>query len=140
MKKGGVDMATTYRKKYCDDVMLHFSQMRKNKKGDIVGVPSFLTFAESLGVTVLHLEKWRRDHGEFDKACDDASEILRQLLIDAALNGAVNVSAAKFILSHEFGMGVSSRKDKEALGDGFSDADRALMQNLLKRLGCDEVG
>lgn len=132
-------MATSYRKKYCDAVISHFSVMRKNEKGQIVGAPSFVSFAESIGVSLSLLEKWRRDYIEFDKACEDATEILRQLLIDGALSGTVNVSAAKFILSHEFGMGNTSRKQDGAdEKEGLSDSDRQLLQNLLKRLGCEE--
>ena len=130
-------MATVYRKKYCDDVMAHFSEMRKNKKGSIVGAPSFVSFADSIGVPISQIEKWRRDHIDFDKACADATELLKQLLMDAALSGLVNVSAAKFILSSEFGMGASSPK-REGHGEGIAAADRALMENLARRLGIDE--
>lgn len=130
-------MATVYRKHYCDDVMAHFSKMRKNKKGSIVGAPSFVSFAEMIGVPISQIEKWRRDHVDFDKACSDATELLKQLLMDAALSGLVNVSAAKFILSSEFGMGASSEK-KETACESISDADRALLENLTRRLGCDE--
>ena len=130
-------MATIYRKKYCDDVMAHFSEMRKNKKGSIVGAPSFVSFADAIGVPISQIEKWRREHIDFDKACLDATELLRQLLMDAALAGSVNVSAAKFILSSEFGMGTSSPKQEQAL-EAVSDADRALMENLARRLGIDE--
>lgn len=131
-------MATIYRKRYCDDVMAHFSEMRKNKKGNIVGAPSFVSFANEVGVPISQIEKWRREHSDFDKACEDATELLRQLLIDGALSGLVNVSAAKFILSSEFGMGsgVCSKGDERE--KTISDADRTLLQNLAKRLGCDE--
>lgn len=130
-------MATVYRKKYCDDVMVHFSEMRKNKKGNIVGAPSFVSFADSIGVPISQLEKWRREHADFEKACEDASELLKQLLIDGALSGLVNVSAAKFILSSEFGMGKKA-SGNETRASEISDADRSLLQNVLKRLGCDE--
>ena len=130
-------MATVYRKKYCDDVMAHFSEMRKNKKGTIVGAPSFVSFADSIGVSISQIEKWRREHADFEKACEDACEVLRQLLMDAALSGSVNVSAAKFILSSDFGMGRGVSPKKEAVSDEISDADRALMENLARRLGID---
>lgn len=128
-------MATAYRKKYCDEVLRHFATMRRNKKGAIVGAPSFVSFADSIGVPLSALERWRREKPEFDKACRDATEICRQLLIDGALSGQVNVSAAKFILSHEFGMGKETRDQGEA---ALSPEDRALLDNLSKRLGLDE--
>ena len=130
-------MATVYRKKYCDDVMAHFSEMRKNKKGNIVGAPSFVSFADSIGVSISQIEKWRREHADFEKACEDAVEVLRQLLMDAALRGSVNVSAAKFILSSDFGMGRSSVAKTSEPSGAISDADRALMENLARRLGLD---
>ncbi|MBR6768213.1 MAG: hypothetical protein IKM34_01845 [Clostridia bacterium] len=130
-------MATVYRKKYCDDVMAHFSEMRRNKKGNIVGAPSFVSFADSIGVPISQIEKWRREHPDFEKACEDAEALLRQLLMDAALSGSVNVSAAKFILSSDFGMGRTSLPEKADTSNGISDADRALMENLAKRLGLD---
>ena len=130
-------MATVYRKKYCDDVMAHFSEMRKNKKGNIVGAPSFVSFADSIGVSISQIEKWRCEHADFEKACEDAVEVLRQLLMDAALSGSVNVSAAKFILSSDFGMGRSSVAKTSEPSGAISDADRALMENLARRLGLD---
>ena len=133
-------MAVVYRKKYCDDVMAHFSEMRKNKKGSIVGAPSFVSFADSIGVSISQIEKWRREHADFEKACEDASELLKQLLIDGALSGLVNVSAAKFILSSEFGMGAKDAQKKAGTMAGISDADRTLLENLARRLGCDETG
>ena len=133
-------MAVVYRKKYCDNVMAHFSEMRKNKKGSIVGAPSFVSFADSIGVSISQIEKWRREHADFEKACEDASELLKQLLIDGALSGLVNVSAAKFILSSEFGMGTKDAQKKERTMAGISDADRTLLENLARRLGCDETG
>lgn len=129
-------MASVYRKKYCDDVMAHFAEMRKDKKGKIVGAPSLVSFADSIGVSVTQLEKWRREHSDFDKACEDAGVLLRQLLMDASLSGLVNVSAAKFILSSDFGMGAGGGK-REGEVAVISDADRALMENLARRLSLD---
>ncbi len=138
LTKGGVDMATPYRKKHCDAVIAHFSLMRKNEKGVIVGAPSFVSFAESLGVTPSVIERWRREYPEFDKACCDATELVRQLLIDAALSGSVNVSAARFILSSEFGMspGRGGKKGEAEEGEGLSADDRRLLCHLAERLGC----
>lgn len=127
-------MANPYKKAYCDRMLRYFSVMRRNEKDEIVGVPSFLSFANELGVPITVFEKWRREHPEFDKAAEDSSEILRQLLVDAALSGAVNISAAKFILASEFGM-VPARQGQAKSGvDTITDADRRLLQNLEERL------
>ena len=98
-----------------------------------MGAPSFLAFAEKLGVPITRLEKWRREHEEFDEACEHAVELLREVLMDAALSGTVNVSAAKFILSTEFGM-LPGKEGKGAAEGALSDSDRRLLRNLEERL------
>ena len=132
-------MAVTYRKAYCDEIIDYFSTMRHGEKGEIVGVPSFLSFARKLGVPITRLEKWRREHPEFDAAADHAIELLRQVLMDAALSGTVNVSAAKFILSTEFGM-IPSQEGKGSASDAaLSESDRRLLENLEERLSREEI-
>ena len=131
-------MAVLYRKAYCDRIIEYFSNMRRGEKGEIVGVPSFLSFAREIGIPITQLEKWRREHPEFDAAAEHAAEVLRQLLMDAALSGTVNVSAAKFILSTEFGMLPASEGKGAKQEEGLSDADRRLLQNLEERLSRDE--
>ena len=108
--------------------------MRRGEKGEIVGAPSFLSFAEKLGVPITRLEKWRREHSDFDEACEHAEELLRQVLMDAALNGTVNVTAAKFILSTEFGMTPSAEGKGQAGSAGLDEFDRRLLLNLEERL------
>ena len=126
-------MTIPYRKSYCDAIIEFFSAMRRSEKGEIVGAPSFLAFAEKLGVPITRLEKWRREHEEFDEACEHAVELLREVLMDAALSGTVNVSAAKFILSTEFGM-LPGKEGKGAAEGALSDRDRRLLRNLEERL------
>lgn len=127
-------MTVAYRKSYCDDIIEFFSTMRRGERGEIVGAPSFLAFAERLGVPITRLERWRREHPEFDEAAEHAAELLRQVLMDAALNGTVNVSAARFILSTEFGM-LPSRKGKGgAREEALDESDRRLLRNLEERL------
>ncbi len=132
-------MTVPYRKSYCDAIIEFFSTMRRGEKGEIVGAPSFLSFAEKLGVPITRLEKWRREHPEFDEAAEHAAELLRQLLMDAALNGTVNVSAAKFILSTEFGMLPSAEGKGKSREEAFSESDRRLLRNLEERLFGDAV-
>ena len=127
-------MTVSYRKSYCDAIIEFFSTMRRGEKGEIVGAPSFLAFAEKLGVPITRLEKWRREHPEFDEAASHATELLRQVLMDAALNGTVNVSAAKFILSSEFGMLPSGESKGKGHQEALDESDRRLLRNLEKRL------
>lgn len=130
-------MGAAYRKKYCEAVLKHFSTMRENEKGVLVGAPSLISFAEALGVTLSDIARWRKSYPDFDSACEQAAELLRQLLIDAALSGRVNVSAAKFILASEFGMGASSGDNREG-GEGLSAGDRELLSHLAERLFGEE--
>lgn len=128
-------MASVYRKAYCDEIVAYFSEMRRSEDDKILGVPSFLSFAKDHGISITQLEKWRREHPDFDAAAEHAVEILRQLLMDAALNGTVNVTAAKFILSTEFGMLSGSGHSRSGKPeDGISEADLRLLRNLEERL------
>ncbi len=131
-------MTIPYRKAYCDKMIAYFSEMRRGENNEIVGAPSFLSFAKEIGVPITQLEKWRREHRDFDEAADHAVEILKELLIDAALAGIVNVSAAKFILSSEFGMMPSEKGGRKQEGEGLTPDDRRLLQNLEERLSREE--
>lgn len=129
-------MGAVYRKKYCETLLEHFSSLRENEKGTVVGAPSLVFFAEKVGASLSDIERWRAEHSDFDRACGHAFEVLRQLLIDAALSERVNVSAAKFLLSSEFGMapgGKGGGRDKEE-AEALSEGDRALLANLWERL------
>ncbi len=136
-KRSVIAIAEKYNKKYCSEIIEFFSKMRADDDGKIIGVPSMLSFSQKIGVSLPTLEKWRQLHCEFDGACCHASEMLRQLLVDAALSSSVNVTAAKFILANEFGMGASSKAGLDKSKEGLSEGDRRIIENLLSRLGDD---
>lgn len=128
-------MSVSYHRRFCRDVVEFFSHMKTDSTGKIVGAPSFLSFAETLGTSPETLAAWRIDHEEFDAACRHAWEALRIQLIDCALSERVNVSVAKFLLSDLFGMdreagaGAAARE-----GASLSEGDRRLISHLIQRL------
>ena len=67
---------------------------------DLSGAPSFVKFAESIGVTLADLERFRA-HYEFDRSYRECSEIRRDYLIDNALTRRFDPSFVKFLLDNE---------------------------------------
>ena len=64
------------------------------------GVPSFLKFARSIGVTTEDVEAFRA-HEEFDRAYRECERIRRDYLIDNALTKRFDSSFTKFLLGEE---------------------------------------
>jgi hypothetical protein len=64
------------------------------------GAPSFIKFAESIGVTYQDLEGFRV-HAEFDRSYRECSEIRRDYLIDNALTRRFDPSLVKYLLENE---------------------------------------
>ena len=77
-----------------------------------LGAPSFSKFAQSIGVTLESLTRFRR-HREFDRAYRECNEIRRDYLIDNALSKRFDSSFTKFILTNEYGIGEDDGDDKE---------------------------
>ena len=67
---------------------------------DSTGAPSFVKFAESIGVTLADLERFRV-HREFDRSYRECSEIRRDYLIDNALTRRFDPSLVRYLLEHE---------------------------------------
>jgi transposase-like protein len=56
-------------------------------KMEEMGYPSMVRFAQSIGVTPRTLRNWRKDHKEFEEACDIADEIQDEVLNEMGLFG-----------------------------------------------------
>jgi hypothetical protein len=67
---------------------------------DLSGAPSFVKFAESIGVTLADLERFRA-HYEFDRSYRECSEIRRDYLIDNALTRRFDPSLVKYLLDND---------------------------------------
>ena len=81
-------------------------------KFDSPGVPSFSKFARSINATLSDIEYFR-EHGEFDRAYRECSEIRRDYLIDNGLTKRFDSSFTKFLLSSEYRMGEEKLTDEE---------------------------
>lgn len=79
---------------------------------DAQSAPSFGKFAKSIGATLEEIEGFR-EHGEFDRAYRECSEIRRDYLIDRALTRRYDPSLVKFLLAAEFGMGEKLREKED---------------------------
>ena len=64
------------------------------------GAPSFAKFARSLGITVAHLEGYRK-HKKFDIAYRECSEIRKDYLIDMALDKRFDPTFVRHLIANE---------------------------------------
>lgn len=78
-----------------------------NSYSESVGAPSFSKFARTCGITLADVERFR-EHGEFDRAYRECSEIRKDYLIDSALTKRFDSSLVKFLLDNEFKLTESS--------------------------------
>ena len=83
---------TRYRTKYCEEVIEFFMRyLEARGKPDVkmeeMGYPSMVRFAQSIGVTPRTIRNWRKDHDEFNEACDIADEIQDEVLNEMGLFG-----------------------------------------------------
>ena len=106
----------SYRKDFPHKLYIFFANYSE------AGVPSFLKFARSIGVTSEDVEKWR-EHKEFNRAYRECAKIRRDYLIDNALAKRFDASFAKFLLTEE---------------DGSSDSGEENLNIILKVI--DESG
>ena len=130
-----------YRQKYCKRVkeyFLKFIELRDDpdeadkakKKGMVAvviengtpvvqnppstGYPTLTKFAIKIGVSPRTLRNWRKEHEDFDEACEWAEEIFRDVMEERALTGKIDGRVAMKILE----LRAAAKKDeKEELGN-----------------------
>lgn len=104
-----MEKAKQKRAKYLDsyphDLYIFFRSF--SEAGD---VPSFLKFAESRGLTLADIERFRSD-SRFEAAYRECEAIRLDRLIDGALTRRFDPSFAKFLIGYEFGERLSSSED-----------------------------
>ena len=88
-------MAAKYSREYPKRMYVFFKSYADQ------GAPSFIKFAESIGVTYKDLEGFRA-HAEFDRSYRECSEIRRDYLIDQALSKRHDASFSKFLITLEY--------------------------------------
>ena len=121
-----------YRPEFCQALVAHFSVLKTDSQGKVIGIPSFVSFGDSIGVSPDTVAAWRKKYPAFASACRHAEALLKAMLIDCALCERVNVTAAKFLLSSLFDL--SEEKAPAAAPPALSSEDRALLSNLWERL------
>lgn len=97
---------SSYKRAYCDKVIEYFTEMleKRDQKGLIKTIPSYVGFAKTIGVTTRTLENWRKQYKNFGEACDECDALLQATIIGEGLSFRMHASFAKFILSSRYGM------------------------------------
>ena len=122
-----------YSVKYKRLMYEHFSRLILNDKGEVIGIPSIVSFAREIGVSLGTVERWIREQEEFSSVFSECTERRKQLIIDAAFCKKIDPTFAKFYLSAEFGLGEKESGEKECFN--VTDEDKRLIENIARRLG-----
>lgn len=121
----------SYSKTLCNVAREHFSELRRDENGRVIGVPSIKSFAELVSQPIAEVKRWEREHPEFTAAMEECRELGRAVIIDAALTGLVNPKVAQFVLSAEYGM---AEKREQTMNGGvpaaLSEEDRELLRKI----------
>lgn len=129
---------TKYRTDYADKMRRHFSEIKVNAKGEFVSLPSFVSFAREIGITLGELEELRICHEDLALACEECMKMQKQLLIDAALAKKVDSSFAKYYLDNYFdraSVGNSSHPFEE-----YTSEELRIVENYGARMNNDDEG
>ena len=96
--------------------MLHYFRTGTCEEGDVrEGLPSFVSFAESLGTTVGALRRFKEQNADFRAVWEECEEVLCERIIDGALHRRLDGAFAKFLLSARYGIGRETTEE-EAFG------------------------
>lgn len=146
---------TTYRPEYCNMMIEYFDRPPevthykrtygtdgtiKSEEPIIRGAefPTFQGFAKTIGTTHKTLLDWKEANADFCEAYARAKEIQESIWLVGGMGNLYNSQFAQF-----FGKNCLGYKDKtetELSGkveQGLSDADRALMDKIAKRMQLD---
>ncbi len=119
-----------YKRAYCAKILDYFSQppQRVEKKvayypdGGVKSeepvvlpapLPTFQAFAEDAGVSVSELRRWRKEHPEFDAACERAQQMQENAWLVNSLAGCYNSSFAQFFGKTVLGYGEREAGEEE---------------------------
>ena len=122
-------MRDGYKIRYARMMTDHFGSLIKDGE-TVIGIPSFVSFAKKIGVSVKRIEEWKESYPEFDEAYAECLERQKQLLIDGALCKKIDSTFAKYYLTALFGLG----EEKEEKNTSISPEDMRLIENIKRRL------
>lgn len=122
-----------YKSEYPQMMIDYFLDYVESKRG---GIPEFLEFALSIGVTSRTLSNWKNEYEEFAEAYALCNEIQEWYLERMGLTGANNPRMTQFLLSVKHQRAEYSRRkpSEEKKELGLSEGDRVLLSKLEERL------
>lgn len=100
------------------------------------GMPEFLEFALSIGVTRRTLTNWKKEHKEFEEAYALCNDIQQWYLERMGLSGRNNPRMTQFLLSvkHQCSEYARRKPSEERQEAGLSEGDRILLAKIEQRL------
>lgn len=121
-----------YRAGYCKKMLEYFAQppQRVEKKvayypdGGVKSeepvllpapLPTFQAFAESIGVPVSTLMRWRKEHPDFDTAYERARQMQENAWLVNSLAGGYNSSFAQFFGKTTLGYGDNAPEEQDTV-------------------------
>ena len=121
----------SYSKSMCNVAREHFSDLLKDDRDYVVGVPSIKSFAALVSQPIAEVKRWERVYPEFAVAMEECRELGKAVIIDAALVGKINPKMAQFVLSAEYGMAAKSEQTVNgSVPAALSEEDRELLRKI----------
>ena len=128
----------SYSKSLCNVAREHFSDLLRDERKYVIGVPSIKSFAELVSQPISTVKRWIETYPEFAVAMEECKELGKAVIIDAALTGKINPKMAQFVLSSEYGMADSH---VQTVNGGvpavLSEEDRDLLRKVGGKRGQD---
>lgn len=138
-KKVKLGAPCEYKRSYCQQMVDYF---RDYVEKELRGIPEFIEFALTIGVSDETLRNWRDKYEEFGEAYKLCKSIQRWYLQQTGLSGKNNPRMTQFLLSANFKVAETARRkpEEEKRDEGLSEGDIELLQRLENRLKNREVG
>lgn len=96
--KGG--RPTSYKKKYCEEIIKYFDKSPIDEKGQPAKPPMFGAFARHIGVYHQTMLDWVKKYPEFDEAYREAKQMQQEIIIIGCLVGVYNASFGRFTMKN----------------------------------------
>lgn len=105
-----------YKRGYAEKLIEYFC-LRGEAAKKKIEFPTLTGFAESIGVRLSDILRWRDGNAEFSKALELVRRCMREYIRDCVLAGSLSVAVAKFILEEY---------DNDVLAGGKNDGSFTL--------------
>ena len=145
----GEGRPSKYKPEYCDAIIDYFDRPPqrveykrtynadgsvKTEEPIIFGeqIPTLQGFAHTVDTTAKTLWEWADKYPEFGKAYARAKELQEHILVINAMGGQYNSQFAQFFAKNN--LGYKDKTEQEVTAKVITDADRALLDKVSKRL------